>query len=211
MKIGIPALALVAALSMVAAPAAAAGSQTWYLGGEFDLVAERGSVPPPTTDPEFPSNHVLIANGQVAIWEANEAALVDVAFGAGNFDWSLRLATGNFIGSYTLWIGVSNCNGLSFTGYGSETVLGPGVAGQFVETGTIPTSGFTVPTGYCLALKIQNDADVEGKPLRVMYSVADSNFTSPSSDPGYPTPELGTVLLLGAGLGVVATVALRRK
>lgn len=204
-------LALIAGLSLIAAPAAAAGSQTWYLGGEFDLVAQRGSVPPPTTDPDFPSNHVLIANGQVAVWEANEAALVDVDFGSGNFAWSLRLATGNFAGNYHVEIGYSDCNGSMLSLFSSGLVAGPAMAGQQVQSGTVAVTDFTVPTGSCLAMRVVNDADGEAKPLRVMYSVPDSYFTSTGGDPGYPTPELGTLLLVGAGVGVVGVAVIRRK
>lgn len=212
MKLIVPALALVAALSfVVAAPAVAAGSQTWYLGGEFDLVANRGSVPPPTSDPEFPSNHVLIPNAQGAVWEANEPAAVNVDFGSGEFAWSLRLATGNFLGTYHVEIGISDCNGNFIPMASSDPVSGPGLTGQQVQSGVVEVSAFIVQPGQCLAMRVANDGDAEEKPVRVMYSVPDSFFSSNPQDPGYPTPELGSVLLVGAGVAVVATVALRRK
>lgn len=191
---------------------AAAASQTWYLGGEFDLVANRGSVPDPVTDPEFPTNRIDISNGQSAVWEANEAALVNVDFGTGDFSWSLRLASGNFIGQYHVEIGTSDCNG-NFVPNNEPVVLvnGPGLAGQQVQSGLRHVTDFVVSAGSCLAFRVVNDADAEGKVLRVMFSVPDSRFTSTDTDPGYPTPELGTVLLTGAGIGLVALVVARRR
>lgn len=212
-KLALAAFAALVLLASTSGTALAAAGQTWYLGGQNVLVANRGSVPPAVPDDEFPSNRIEIANGQSAVWESNEPATVDVAFPADLWSWSLRLATGRFSGAYHVELGVSDCQGNFSPKAWSPVMSGPNNAapGQYVATGDIIGPDFVVLKNQCLAFRVFNDDDAEKKALHVVYSDNDSWFTSGPSDPGYPTPELGTLLLAGAGVGIVALAARRRQ
>jgi hypothetical protein len=72
---------------------------------------------------------------------------------------------------------------------------------------------FTVPEGGRFALEIEWVSAANGN-LEIYCNLPDrraSQIASPSSDPGYPIPELSTLVLLGVGLlMIVGYVALRR-
>jgi len=73
---------------------------------------------------------------------------------------------------------------------------------------------FTVPEGGRFALELEWDSSANGN-LELYCNLPDrraSQVTSPSSDPGYPIPELSTLVLLGVGLlMIVGYVALRKR
>jgi hypothetical protein len=58
-------------------------------------------------------------------------------------------------------------------------------------------TGFTVPAGDYLALKVTNNSDSSHK---IKTGAGTSCVNSPSVDPGYPTPEVASIVLLGLGL-----------
>jgi hypothetical protein len=68
-------------------------------------------------------------------------------------------------------------------------------------------------TGDWLAVRLSWDCETDA--LRIHYEAeagSDSYIESPLSDPGYPIPELSTVILFGMGLLVIAGyVALGRR
>ena len=77
---------------------------------------------------------------------------------------------------------------------------------------------FTVPEGGRFALEIEwvnNSATRTSGNLELYCNLPDrraSQVASPSSDPGYPIPELSTLVLLGVGLlMIVGYVALRKR
>ncbi len=77
-----------------------------------------------------------------------------------------------------------------------------------------PTTGFTIPEGGRFAIEVLWAGGATGN-LEIYCNPVGENasqVTSPTSDPGYPIPELPTVLLLGLGLLVfVGYVRLRRR
>jgi hypothetical protein len=90
------------------------------------------------------------------------------------------------------------------------------ITSKFSEevTGFSNPAGFTIPEGGRFAIEILWDSDASLSLELYCNRVAEdaSQVTSPTSDPGYPIPELPTVLLLGLGLLVfVGYVRLRRR
>ncbi len=80
---------------------------------------------------------------------------------------------------------------------------------------SLPDAGpFTVPEGGRFALELEWSSDANGN-LEIYCNLPDrraSQVASPSSDPGYPIPELSTLVLLGVGLlMIVGYVALRKR
>ena len=80
---------------------------------------------------------------------------------------------------------------------------------------SLPAAGpFTVQEGGRFALELEWSSDASGN-LELYCNLPDrraSQIASPSSDPGYPIPELSTLVLLGVGLlMIVGYVALRKR
>lgn len=205
MKFGIPALALLATLSLFATPAAATGAQNWYLKWDETLEAHRGSFPG-STEPD-----VLVADGETRTWWANEPAAIDVAFGSGDFTVYIKHGR-DCVDSWfvTIGYGTVGAGGYAVPGFASDPQSGC-MAGT-TSVISIPVTDFTVPEGQTLGFQVSNalDGGVGAKKVEVVTD-GSSYFQSTSMDPGYPTPELGTVALVGAGVGVVGIAVLRRK
>ena len=108
----------------------------------------------------------------------------------------------------TLYIGILNPDTGTFTSKGSQ---------EFALTATpavydisIATTGFTIPAGDYLAVKISSPVTV------TIYTTGDPNsdtyVTSPQTDPDYPVPELPTIILTSAGLlALLGYVGYRRR
>lgn len=201
-------LSVLAALVLLtsASGTAMAASQKWYPdhNGGIQDSAYRNTLPP---EGEY---QVSINDGTSYLWTANEAALVDVSFGSETWIFNFDLNS-NFKGKYQVQVGTYD--GAVFTPAGSasftQTVLTRTLAGA------VPmTSDFTVPTGEYLAFRVVNTPEttaVRSNQMVLATGVPGTAFTSPASDPGYPTPEFGTFVLAGAGLGLVALVVSRRR
>lgn len=192
------AAAFAAALLMMSiAGTAMAASQTWYLDAEDALVADRGAF-------TGTADYVSVFANNHRVWSANEAALVDVDFGTGDFTWTLafnRAYTGTF------YVSIGTGSGTGFVEHARSDVQAASSA--LDATGAIAVTNFVVPTGERLAFQVVN-LDGSGR-MDVRVSDGTSYFTSTTSDPGYPTPELGTLALAGAGLGLIAVAARRRR
>jgi len=97
-------------------------------------------------------------------------------------------------------------SGFDSKGSASDTF----VAGNNTLDFTIGASGFSVSEGKYLAFKVTNlDPN---RDLNIETKGEASWIFSPSTDPGYPVPELPTIILFSIGLLALAGyVVVRRK
>lgn len=83
------------------------------------------------------------------------------------------------------------------------------------NTGTFTTTGagvIEVPTGASLAVELCNGSTGAGNNAKYDLSTdGDSFVTSPTGSDPYPSPELTTLVLFGAGLAVLGCVAYLRR
>ena len=166
--------------------ATAAAPQTWYLsdvsGGSRIMYKE---------DTSKPEGTVAISNGSLEIWKADEMAQVDVTFPAGLWSGEINLVA-VFNDSFTAAVG--SYDDATFSSAGSQQITGDGGTAYTLSISVDPS--FTVPTGDYLALQISPS----GSDIEVKTGQAHSYITSPNTDPGYPVPELPTIVLLAMGL-----------
>jgi hypothetical protein len=154
-------------------------------------------------DMSKPVGTVTISDGSSEIWKADEAATVDVGFPAGTWTGTLNLDTAFDSGkSFTAEVGPYD--GTDFTAYGSQTISGDGGTTYALS---ISASAFTVPETKYLALQISPS----GAALVVKTGGGNSYVTSPETYPGYPVPELPTIILVSAGLLILAGYAYMTK
>jgi len=138
---------------------------------------------------------------------------------------SIQLTT-HFTGKFNLFVGKGQLVGdeadpSSFQAFHGVTIFAGGT--NTLYTGSLlhmPITGdFVINEGEHLMFMLDNipDADQGSKNANQRRTVIvqtgspDSYFASPASDPGIPTPELPTVLLMAAGVGLFGFVALRRR
>ncbi|HVL47325.1 MAG TPA: hypothetical protein VM889_02080 [Candidatus Thermoplasmatota archaeon] len=198
---------------------AQAASQTWYLdfNGTVSSEAIRGSPPEQW--------QTSIADGGLYYWFEPNANTANVNLADDLWTYSLRLVT-HATGSFKLHVGkgaVANGEAVpaSFQSFHEVTVATFGTAtlytGSLVHNAS--AGDFWIHQGEHLMFALENvpDGDQGSKQANqrrtVIVQTGDeaSWFASPASDPGIPTPELPTVLLMAAGVGLFAFVALRRK
>ncbi|MEA1943952.1 MAG: hypothetical protein U9N07_01215 [Euryarchaeota archaeon] len=212
---------IILVLVMVSATAqmvsADAGSQTWYLSHTDDgsnKVMYKGSqdggewpVGIGTTRPLCPTCTNPV------IWVANQSAECDVGFSPG--DWNVHLrkwVPTPYTRSFNVSIGVWNENSLSFKSYGYVCDSFPNSRDVEFDIGA---SGFDVQQGEYLALRVENTDPSHTTLLGTIYTpfairttdgymMGEQGFksyiSSPSTDPGYPVPELPSLILVSAGL-----------
>lgn len=151
-------------------------------------------------------------------WYAEHSAECDIGFGEP--DWTVYIYHGKInekAGSdKTLWADVykmKSDNSVVHLAGGTQTFSANDAAGMWTISCTdnlSTTQDFT--TGERLAFRIKHNANTT---VRIYYYNATggkySNLTSPSSDPGYPVPELGTLILFSTGLIVLTGYVLLTK
>jgi len=201
---------LVAALLVGLAGAVLAGDeQTWYLddttttpGYEMDRAA------PSAASPDEASDYILVADSDSEIWIANEAAQVDVPFcvAAWKTDIYFKAVPLTTTNGGTVYIGI--WDGSNFTSKGSTTFDTVNTTRRYQPQ--ITPSAFTVSTGDYLAFVFDNNT---GAAVNVDTGGDEqSRISGPQCDPGYPTPELSTIILTGAGLAALGGfIWLRRR
>ena len=145
---------------------------------------------------------VLVEWLEEVIWIANEPASVDVGFPAG--DWTGHLRKTGDGDNFEVEIGV--WDGDFFDSWGDkEGDFGASNDADF----TISTDSFTVLEGEWLAFRVTN---WDWEDFYIVTADGPSYVSSPPTDPGYPVPELPTIILFSIGLLVLAGyVVLRRK
>jgi hypothetical protein len=225
-------LILVLALVIcLAAPAFAsggpgvAGSQTWYLDDRTINDAWGNTMTQMTTDRTGVDGSVAIPalnNPQQApnskIWIANKIALANVMYP--NDSWAIRIATdGDWTAKFVIDMGYWAQDGFHvLVTNDSPLWYYDGFINQFKGIISKSKPGecqqFLIPKGTYLAVRIWNNNGVEHTVYTGDHGDAKyfSCVTSPQTDPGYPTPEMATGLLLGAGvLSLGGFMILRRK
>ncbi|HDJ38093.1 MAG TPA: hypothetical protein ENF24_02765 [Methanosarcinales archaeon] len=215
--IGILAMVLLVATVQMAG----AESQDWRL-----LNTERTVVANDSTDHyrDFFMNKTGNATGTSMIlpnmtekttwWYAESPAQFDgLTFGEGN--WTVNLSHGPTNGC-TIWANVCKVNDI----IGEVTYLANG--------STAPSSSSRVDTITCydnpdtdqvfnttdrLALRIYHNRTGTTTTLQIYYykTSRHSRLTSPSTDPGYPVPNLPTIILTTTGILVLAGYASLRR
>jgi len=177
-------------------------SQRWYLS------STAGSWVMYKGDDTKTAGTVTVADDGSEIWVANEAATVDVGFPANTWTGVITLDDAS-TSNETFAVEVGRYVDTTFTSYGSQTFSEYG--DDKTHSFSISAGGFTVPETKYLALRITNPAGSGN--LVVKTGLNYSYLTSGASDPGYPVPELPTIILLGAGLACLGgyIIFMRRK
>ena len=145
------------------------------------------------------NNNVGIPWGGYQLWiaatsgGANQPAETTVDMSG---TWTGKLKGVNGGDTATLYIGILDPDDGTFTSKGSQefTLTDPPATHDI----SIATTSFTIPTGKYLAVKISSPATV------TIFTTGDPNsatyVTSPQTEPGYPVPELPTIILMSTGL-----------
>jgi Tfp pilus assembly protein PilV len=153
-------------------------------------------------------------------WYAENAAECDLSFG--NNDWTAYIYHGPVHGTagasvkfFTDVYKVNDTNGNTIHLAGGNTTIADGTASgvtviNCADDGNTEQS-FT--SNDRLAFRINHNSSENNRIYYYNYSENGkfSNLTSPSSDPGYPVPELSTLILLSTGLIALAGYVLLTK
>jgi hypothetical protein len=199
-------------MSLVTAPIVLAVSQTWYLtdiASGSNYIMQKGGAGGGGTS-------ITISPGAPVVWIADEAAQTNVGFTSGTWGGKLKRASSSAPARGTAYIGV--WEGLTFTSAGSGVFAFRGQGTKF----RIPANAFDVPQGSWLAFKIEVGPHLlpaqpfGGKPppppIRLNIVTDGSSYVaSPSTDPGYPVPDVGAWIMFTAGLGVVGLILLKLR
>lgn len=187
----------------ITAIAAAAGSQQWYLDGSnhatvtANKVMEKSGSQAGTTS--------IGAGGEVIWLSENTAQTGGVTFPSGSWVVSLE-TTANWgancfaqVGSWntsTGWHQIATTTGTHFA-------FANGILIVEVQTGSA-----TIPGGEYLALKLGNS---DGS-AHTVKTQGQSHLVSPTTDPGFPVPEVAAGILFGIGLlGLVGYRMMKRE
>ena len=145
----------------------------------------------------IPVDTVSISPGTNITWVANEPALVDAAFREGRWTgWLILNESFHEDDNFTAEIGSYNCSNNNFSTAGSQNFTGADTNKTMFEV-NIQASAFMVPEGDYLAFRISNPTSNSND---IVVQTGKSFITSPESDPGYPVPELHTIMLFFFGL-----------
>nr|QNO56724.1 hypothetical protein HGIILDEE_00013 [Methanosarcinales archaeon ANME-1 ERB7] len=175
-------------------------ARAWYLHNDTRMYKGNMSKPEDT---------LTIVNGSSKNWTANEAATVDVEFPADYWTGWLKLntpftATENF----TVAVGSYSTTTSNFTAAGTQNFTGDDSKTAFPLN--IPANEFTVPKDNYLALNVTNPP-AGSADLVIKTDGGNSFITSPETDPGYPIPELSSIILFSVGLLALAAYILRTR
>ncbi len=190
-------------------------AQTWYFTSEGAPSPLTGKIM--TKGIEGGDTVITLGKGERVWFYADEVALCDVSFPSdGSWDvayWVKALHPDEFgNGSVYTRVGYADSAGETVRKLSrSAGIKHPTEIEEIVEEGV---AIFTVPKGGRLAVEVywgsspKGDLEIHCNPSGAHAS----KLTSPSSDPGYPVPELSTLILFSVGLLVLAGyVALRRN
>ena len=152
-----------------------------------------------------------LSNDETAWWYAESPAQFDgLTFGEG--DWTVEIDHAQYAG-YTIFANVCKVNDttgeVTYLANGSESANSSGTT--TITCTDVGDTDQVFNTTDRLALRIYHDRSDD---LRIYYykpTSHHSRLTSPSSDPGYPVPELPTIILTATGILVLAGYASLRR
>ena len=204
-KRGIVAFLLVATLLFSMVVIANAMSQTWYLSAKPQDFSLMYKVSPPDKQGGNCSVITVPQPPNEIFWIANEAAMCNVTFLAG--DWDMHLLANNKNTDSPFSAEIGEWNGATFMRGGLYNGSFPAVKPNWAKF-TLSASTFTVHEGNWLAFRLIN-LHTQGNMLGI--TPCDSSVSSPPTDPNYPVPEMGTLILFSLGLlALVGYVVYRR-
>jgi hypothetical protein len=200
-------------------------SQVWYLYNDT-LTDKWTNTELFMSTTGNPTGSVDIAAGSAKMWIANKIALSDVTFPndawvirfGTDADWNLGSKGDNFKAEIGYW-GKDSSNNVVFTPLPMSYITPVFYAGYYeMQFQSVATGGQTIPKDTYLAVKVTNSSS-SMHPIYTGKWIPDTTgsqyyscVTSPESDPGYPVPELGAGILLGAGLlGLGGFFLIRRR
>ncbi len=151
------------------------------------------------------------------VWASNEEALAAAAFGSEA--WRLSLAFVGFGGSTDFSVPMAISLGhtapdgtYSDTTPPSTTTITLDGQGGMRDIILEPAGDLTIPQGHRIALKMTPTLDAgESVAIDLQGTQGASFLSSGLDDPGYPTPNFGTSILLASGLAIVAGGVYVRK
>ena len=186
------ALVLMALMSIfVPVASAESGSQDWYLHNDLTL---------DKTGPGTGSKNV--PEGESTKWSAGPAQC-DLTMGAGTWKQSLDYVA-PCAGTLYIWVGKEE--GAIQVGAASVSISGTGSITEEEITG----SSEEFDTGQHLQLRLKWYPSVGTPDLEVKCD-SSAILTSPSTDPGYPVPELSSLILFSVGLLALAGYVVYKK
>ena len=177
-------------------------AQTWYFTSEGAPSPWTGKIM--TKGIEGGDTVITLGKGERVWFYADEVALCDVSFPSdGNWDiayWVKAVEEGETGTVYTR-VGYADSAGETVRKLSrSAGIKHPTEIEEIVEKGV---AIFTVPEGGRLAIEVYwggtgplGDLEIHCNPSGAHAS----KLTSPSSDPGYPVPELPTIILFSTGV-----------
>ncbi|CAD6491529.1 MAG: hypothetical protein ANIMEMIM_00159 [Candidatus Argoarchaeum ethanivorans] len=198
--------------------------QTWYFTNNeasAPIYTDADYNKTMTKGAEGGNEKITLEPGQRVWFYANQVAQCNVTFPAGKWNvvyWVKALNASEAGGGYVYTrIGYVDATGnehLVSSSSANEPITDPTNIEEIAEKTLDSVDGFTVPKGGRLAIDVYWGHSPLGS-LEIYCNPLDkhsSQVTSPSSDPGYPIPELPTLILFSAGLIIIAGyVVLKRR
>lgn len=189
---------LVAALLSSMVCMASASSQTWYLtetdpgvtGAQYTMYKDSG------VGTEF----VGVSAGHFKVWVADESVSANQIDMGGQWDVAIRFWVGD-TSDVKLKVEIGDLSGETFTPADlDEQVISGGSYRWWNSTAIWPAS-LEISNGEYLAIKVTNTGSTKAWiDPRAYPTNSPSRIISPSSDPGYPVPELSTIVLTSLGM-----------
>lgn len=225
-KLMVPLLA-VALITIALSPATSANSQaqTWYFTNEyyFGPQADDGTwhsdrimlTVPPGENIKLKAIGSIENAAVTAWWYAEDPAVCDVAFNEGL--WTVDLWYRNTFQSGMLDVdicGVKPDGTIETILASGSTLIEENSTVQYIQIVCLdnPNEAQTILEGDRLAVRFTYGGMCGADGMLIFYNAEDcpSSLTSPDTDPGYPNPELPTVILLSVGLVCFAGFGLKR-